>query len=77
MIVRLLKTMAGPEGVWYPGDQLHVSKLEGVQLLTSGSAELIEDDRDEIERAIVEDAIQTAEAPQARRRGRPAIGKGK
>ncbi len=65
----MLKTMAGPDGCFHPGDVLSVSKEEGIELLGSGSALLLEDEI-EIELATVEEVEETATTFQ-RKRGRP------
>lgn len=75
MKIKLLKIMAGPEGCFGPGDVLEVSGEEGRCLIESGSAVALSEVIVETSEDVGE--IETAEAPQARRRGRPAIGKGK
>ena len=69
MKIKMLKTMAGPDGCFHPGDVLSVSKAEGIELLGSGAALLL-DDEAELEIANIEEPEETATIFQ-RRRGRP------
>ena len=68
----MLKTMAGPEGCYGPGAILEVSREEGIALIASESALILEDEI--LETAESGGEMETTEAPQARRRGRPAKG---
>lgn len=68
----MLKTMAGPDGCFGPGAILEVSREEGIALIESESALILENEI--FEAADSTEEIETTEAPQARRRGRPAKG---
>jgi hypothetical protein len=70
MKVKLLKTMAGPDGCFHPGEVLTVSKNEGIELLTDGAAILLEDEP-EPEVAEKYELEETAVFPTYKRRGRP------
>jgi hypothetical protein len=71
MKIKMLKTMAGPDGCG-PGAILEVPREEGIALIESESALILEDEI--FETADSSEEIETTEAPQARRRGRPAKG---
>lgn len=82
MRIKLLKTAAGPEGVNHAGDIIEVSREEGIEYLTSGSAILLESENDNqepeklsvevVEKAFFE-AETTDNSPIYKRRGRPPI----
>ncbi len=67
MKIRMLKMMAGPQGVQHIGDEWDAPQATALELLRSGAAEAAERAQD-IERAVIEPKEQ---AVTPRRRGRP------
>lgn len=65
MKIRLLTSLAGPDGAHYSGEEIEMVDAEAVRYIAHGYAEPVED---VIRTAVLPGAIETADLPAKRRK---------
>ncbi|MEZ4714298.1 MAG: hypothetical protein R3A44_44370 [Caldilineaceae bacterium] len=77
-LIRMLKTMAGPDGVWHPGMKPFTVDDETAEMLVNAeAAEIVATITPAVEAATVDPVTETADAPQATAKPRRAKKAGK